>query len=731
MEPSYLCVPCTKPSDVTCDLLYHREAINKVLLGAGLELCEDTRHAGGTRLAVTQFSYRAYHLWAQEDDLDEDEEGDYWRALKLSADLLTSHHCFTSLELYSTDCFTFQVQEALTLSCTLKSLTVYLLYVNSWGTGYYSNVFWLVKTLQSLEELVFKTMIEPCCSLDNCDSEGLLPQALRNLTTLDVRNLEMSPQYGHQFVWALIESTTVAELAVGDCVYRSGPYGEPGKLFAQYLTKTSATLKKLTLSDGFVCDNIVLWMTLIAALWKTTTLEALTLEVTIGHGIFTEVSALFAEVVLRCPALRVLMLPWPEHCYREQFLNGCPVSRYGVEQWMVPWLTAIRTSGLHQLGIYLPGMDKVQCRTLLQAVADNKTLMNMELDEVPLIMNNSTDSNNLMFLSKTIQDLSLGDRVRLMNLYVTFENAPKILASAELPTVNFDNLCIDFTEERDLDPILACGEALSRRGTVTIITIYCTLMRQPAFGALLDWLAQSSTLTHMKVVACKHGGTERLCGCCDDMYHSVVEALSKNANIASIGLYGVSVQSKHLHMLLRCARKHRNLIEISLDAACKDADTWNLCSSSGMNVYVTVMRKLQKIMLRNAARISAAAMFVLGEDTRKGARLIESLHDHPRLLELVRKGACASEAEAQAMAQRAMRSVQSCSLCDYMTLTGVVKENVERLDPDSKEVHLVDLPNDCWLHVRRYLKIAHVVMPRPVEDWEWPSESVPPLASLF
>ncbi|KAH7950128.1 hypothetical protein HPB49_019814 [Dermacentor silvarum] len=394
---------------------------------------------------------------------------------------------------------------------------------------------------------------------------------------------------------------------------------------------------------------------------------------------------------------------------------------------MEPWLNVLwKTSGLQELGIYLPGMDEAECRTLFRAVANNEALQKMVLQEVPLIANR-LGSSNLMVLSKIIQEVSLGDRVHLMNLLVTFENAPEILASAQFLTVNFNSLRINFGAQRDLDLSRTCCEALTSRGTLTSIPVCCEFIYQAAFGTLLEWMAQSSTLTPVEIIACDHAGTESFCGFCVDMYGWVVSALSKNANIAKVSLVGVKVQSKHLDMLWYSAYKHRNLIELHLAPNCRDVGACipNPSISRSMESYVASWKELRQLMRKNAARVSEAAMFVLGEDTRKGARLIESLHDHPRLLELVRKGAGATEAEAQEMAQRAMRSVRDCSLRDYMTLTGVVKEKVKRLDPNSKEVHLVDLLDDCWFYVRRYLKITDVVIPRAVKVCDWPTGRVP------
>ncbi|XP_050029548.2 uncharacterized protein [Dermacentor andersoni] len=718
MARSSQCVPCTKNGDVTCHLLEHREAINKVLLGAGLELCEDTRQAGGARLALVQVSACNYQHCAQPDDPVKS------AAFKLTTDLLTCHHCFTSLEIYSAAFCTRHVREALSNCPDLKSLTIYFLNHTSRQDNNHADIGRLINSLTSLEELVFKTESGPpypAVELVDC---WFLARTLRNLTTLDVRNLKLNPQYVQQFVWALTANRTIANLAVGGCVYSADLHGLHGQLFAYYLMKRAATLKKLTLSDHYVCHNQVLWKRLISAFCQMTALEELTLDVCIGFNIFTEVTALFAEVVLRCPTLRQLLLPWPAQPYRSQFLNGFQVPGYNVAQWLEPWITVLRTtSTLHGLGIYLPGMEEPQCRTLLQAVAKNETLKQLALQEVPLIVN-SRGSTDLMALSQIIQELKLGDRVCFANLFVTFENAPKILASAGLSTLNFKNLRFELSAQRDPDLLNACCAALSRRGTFTSIEVSCKLIYQPAFDILLNWIAKESTLTHVEVVACDDAGTASYCGECVRMYDWVVWALSCNANIARVSLAGIKVNSKHLYMLVDCACTHRNLVGISLAPTCRGIDPGS--STSDVESYVVAMRELQEIMRKNAARISVAARFVLGDDIRKGARLIERLHEHPRLLELVRQGASVTDAQAKAMAHEAMERVRYCSFRDYLRLTGVVKQKVQRLDPDSNRVHLSDLPAECWLHVRQYLKITHVVIPCGVEDWEWPTGPVPP-----
>ncbi|XP_054923613.1 uncharacterized protein [Dermacentor andersoni] len=595
MARSHQCVPCTMGSGVRCLLLEHEDAINKVLLGAGLELCEDTRHAGGARLALTQISTCNYPLWDQPHDAVKS------AAFMLAKDLLACHRCFTSLEVYASACCTRHVREALGNCPTLKSLTVYFPHRNPLRDNNHVDVGKLIDSLASLEELVFKTESHlPYPTVEILDGQ-LLARALIDLTTLDVKVLKLNPEYVPQFVWALIGNSTIADLAVGGCVYKAGLHGAPGQLFAYYLNKRAPTLKKLTLSDDCVCDNRVLWQTLITALCRATPLEELTLEVSIGCEIFTEVTALFAEVVLGCPTLRRLLLPWPSQPYRAQFLNGSPLPGYNVAQWLLPWSRVLRTtSTLHELGLYLPGMEEVHCRTLLQDVASNMTLKQLLLQEVPLIVS-STGRSDLAFLCKSIQELNLGNRVCLMNLFVTSENALNIyiLASAGLSTLNFKNLRFELSAQRDPNLLNACCEALSRRGTFTSIQVCCGMISQPAFRTLLNWIAKSSTLTHVEMVTCDPAVTTSSCGDCARMYDLVIWALSRNGNIARVRLAGFKLSQKHLHMLIDCACTHRNLLGIILAPPRRDVDTG---SNANDAESVAAMRRLQEIMRQNAAR---------------------------------------------------------------------------------------------------------------------------------
>ncbi|KAH6943117.1 hypothetical protein HPB50_016021 [Hyalomma asiaticum] len=117
---AHLYVPCTRSADKCCQLLEHRDAINQVLLGAGLEIREDHKHPGCVRMALSR-STACNDLWWTLD---------FWHnnsSMILVRDLLVEHRCITALETYSHIPCPLAVQQALRRSPALKTLTVFQL----------------------------------------------------------------------------------------------------------------------------------------------------------------------------------------------------------------------------------------------------------------------------------------------------------------------------------------------------------------------------------------------------------------------------------------------------------------------------------------------------------------------------------------------------------------------------------------------------------------------------
>nr|XP_050043150.2 uncharacterized protein LOC126540391 [Dermacentor andersoni] len=111
---------------------------------------------------------------------------------------------------------------------------------------------------------------------------------------------------------------------------------------------------------------------------------------------------------------------------------------------------------------------------------------------------------------------------------------------------------------------------------------------------------------------------------------------------------------------------------------------------------------------RNSGLVALAAQFVTG--ARPGsisAQALERVSNHPALLELLSESTSMSTEEATATIRSRLRSIEG--LQQFMRLAGVVKERVTCNAREDGRMHLADLNEHCWSHVRRYLKLHDVV----------------------
>ncbi|KAH6943603.1 hypothetical protein HPB50_024790 [Hyalomma asiaticum] len=378
-------------------------------------------------------------------------------------------------------------------------------------------------------------------------------------------------------------------------------------------------------------------------------------------------------------------------------------------QWMTSWLGALEeTRTLRELRICLLGMTDAQCRSLFLGIAGSDTLDHVVFEDV-------ADCLNLETLSKLIQNFGIGDRVRFRHLSITHQNSPVLSKVTALSSLTFNSLGVQLHSWYPMEHLLNCCKTVSRRGTKMTLNVHCDLMRQSAFGDLLSWLAQSSTLTDVAIDCFNHADTYR-CEECADMCSKLVSAVASNGNITGVTLVSLRLEAEHLNMLCESARMYRRLTEISVLPACVD---FKACVREKQRRwtegYHAATVQLQYVVHQNASRIGPAVRFVLGRDiTAEEAIALEDLYDHPRVLERVRHEARVTNAEAAAMVKRAAAKLRNMNVHYYMWLAGVVKKRqAVRLDRDSQEVHILDLPLECWIHIRRYLKIADVASARP------------------
>ncbi|KAK8782791.1 hypothetical protein V5799_015869 [Amblyomma americanum] len=113
---------------------------------------------------------------------------------------------------------------------------------------------------------------------------------------------------------------------------------------------------------------------------------------------------------------------------------------------------------------------------------------------------------------------------------------------------------------------------------------------------------------------------------------------------------------------------------------------------------------IQKVLARNNALPIPAAMFVTGLNVdKRGAEALELLGPDPVVVSKVREMLSMGEIEAEEATRRKLSDLDDMNA--FMRAAGVVRESVVCDGRPSLDA----LPFFCWLHLRRYLRVADVV----------------------
>ncbi|KAL1438964.1 hypothetical protein MTO96_047442 [Rhipicephalus appendiculatus] len=116
---------------------------------------------------------------------------------------------------------------------------------------------------------------------------------------------------------------------------------------------------------------------------------------------------------------------------------------------------------------------------------------------------------------------------------------------------------------------------------------------------------------------------------------------------------------------------------------------------------------VQNVARRNYTNLSRATRFVMGHRDPRGARALELMFYCPIFVEMIQEEANLDAGQVVEMISRARKTYDS--LDEFMKMAGVVKHGVECYSRSDGKTQLVDLNEYCWLEVRKYLNILHVV----------------------
>ncbi|KAH7956039.1 hypothetical protein HPB52_005761 [Rhipicephalus sanguineus] len=701
--PRHLHMPCTKVGDSDCQLLLYLRSTRELLLGASLELVEDQRRPGGLRLAVVQAPASPCPLPCSLDKRRKEV------ALHYAEHLLSEHRCITAVEINGSTEQPQSLLAALGRNLAVKSVTVRLALDHIYDSNVH--VLEVVNELSHLEELEFASV--SCNVQSRCEDAThlkgpLMERRMEHLRSLDVSVLTLRSESVRRLVWALIWNRTITELAVPECVFCAYFHGN-GELFARYLRKKDATLRKLTLKSlGVFKDTEYALAALAEAFCAMTTLEELNMDIWLDEDGFAGRIEPFARVVAQNTTLRSLGLP-SAVCRRcRSPTSGISVVDLGAEE-IEPWLTALRkTSSLQYLKIDFGTFCQEAFEAFLEEVAKSDNLRSVVLTHPPT-------SAEPQDICRAIRVHGLGNRVRITDYHVQWWSVHRFRQCVDITRVTLDAShfalnTVSIRVSRTMKSVFSLFKH------VTSLRVNCDRFNEHHFAALCAYLSAPSALEDVELTLCTR--TPNMTAQESRSVPSRLwSALASNTNLCSVIIKGLQLGNDDLDALADAARKSRRLTKFRYMS--QSLTALDRINGGSLNVQEppfsldshasAALVQIQNSTRRNAGRVSAAARFVLGErDSAEAAMGIEVFHDHPHLLELVRDGALVGTDEAKAMIWNARKELRKYSLDKFMRAAGVVFQSVECHPQHDGRPQLSDINEDCWSSICSYLSLADI-----------------------
>ncbi|XP_065297012.1 uncharacterized protein [Dermacentor albipictus] len=448
------------------------------------------------------------------------------------------------------------------------------------------------------------------------------------------------------------------------------------------------------------------------------TLEELNVDIVVTPPEFVSTVSLFAEVVSRSATLRSLRLPSTScECLAAYRRRPVQFPDRKAAQCMEPWLAALRRPNLplSKLFIDLRGFGEAECHAFFGVVAETDAVKSVVVLSLPGI--DRPDR-----VCATIQERGLSDRVVIK--WPCMRNTRWLQQCPQISSVTIRVGHFKCNGELGLPGVISALEAVGGCSHVTSLRVNFDCFNRSVFSALAACIRAPSALTGVSIdidYVTTHPRKEDR-----DVQTELVRALASNLKLVTVNVKGLLLSNDDFKWLAHGTKKSLRLTELAMTPAC-NITAWHGKSSAaeysssvpgvkawtGISIENIALAEILETTRRNASAVLAAAMFVLGEeDGLEGARSIELTHDHPQLLEMVREGADVSKADAKKMISSALLRVRLLSLDEFMRMTGVVKETAQCFADPGARRQLSDMNVDCWLHIRRFLKIADVLHPR-------------------
>ncbi|KAL1460402.1 hypothetical protein MTO96_043308 [Rhipicephalus appendiculatus] len=646
---------CTSSEGRICDIFKDLPIWNRFFWQVSLEMKE---HLPG-QLSLVEIEFRG--LAKPEKRLE---------AATHLQHLLTLHRCVVSCEL---DCFSFDndhqsLCDALRKSPGLRNLKLCILPI---AMDVQRDMIVTLSQLKHLRELEFgKVYLNRAVLQDLSD----FLKSTQSLTMLILTQWYLLFEEACVIIEGLKENQTIKTLSLRTCLGNHDST-QWAVVFADYVSE-NRTLRTLSVTTGYL-ESFVEARLIVAALFRNQTISALSLiGFTLDFGSTKLIGSLLKRNrILRC--LHLVKCAWYNSYHRSINYGNYDYTNlmdsFGSGSSLIsPWLVGLaENKALEELTLDLSLYLPCECSLFFRTVASNPSLKvtvekfrHEHAAEIHDVLRESGAQDRCVLKDNVVVDKHCDNLSRVevdtrshkfQHLLDTVSLLPTSTGVQSLQlrmcTDQFNGVVASLIAEYIAGTVMLRGTGYKfRRRTVDS-------GRQGRAEILVDMVHSSRTLWELSFYPYDYESTI-----------SLVQKLSQNVS--------------NNYMLL--------VIGVSAYAVLDDD-----------------LFTLKEVVRRNLSLVMRAAHFVTGKRSRYCAAAAEIVHTNPGLVDKLQELASITEKEAYSRIKATMRSFSE--LNDFMCVAGVVKESVTCQNREDGQKQLVDIGLDCWLHIRQYLKVGHIL----------------------
>ncbi|KAH7943544.1 hypothetical protein HPB52_009200 [Rhipicephalus sanguineus] len=678
--------PCTSSEGRLCDIFKELPLWNEYFWPVGFQLRE---------LSPGQLSLVELHDLSCGLDMKPG-----IRAATVLIHLLTHHRCVVSVDLSDSIYFTHptedkqqQLCDAFRKSPSLRKLKFYL---RSFTATLSRS---LAETLPHLIQL--RDLELGYVNFDRRSLEALSEflASTRSLTTLTMTEWFVSCEEAVLIIQGLKRNATVTTLSVNTSMLNPDS-PQRGIMVSEYL-RWNKTLRALSIT---ACSELSFMdlRPIIAGLFHNDTLSELNLTRLV-------LSEFIPDMLILNNTLRSLHMIECLTCYGGKYdhhVDPRLVALTNCSSVMSHWLVALaENKSLQELTLCLDWIDPDDYDSLFKALACNTSLKKVTVRNFP--------DRHVTQICRALRETGVQDRF-VVGKYHVEDTVVKLPECKELSQISVGCPDVDCLESlrRALCFLPTCSHVKSLR-----FEIFYELFNSEVSSLIAQYITNTTALKELDLSFTSES-LDAVCWA----DRTLLQALSLNKSVRRLSICGLSFSDTEIQVLVDMLHSSRTLCDLSLDPY-DDELTISLTQKLSKNIssnyrllglhlpwlpdYSGELFTIEEVVRRNSSLVTRAAHFVMGTRHKYCGAAAELMHFSPGLVDKVQELAFVDENEAASRINKSLKSITEMD--DFMCLAGVVKHNVSCHKREDGQKQLVDLNRDCWLHLRRYLKVGDIV----------------------